>query len=56
LAIATKKINSNIFETALAFVILLAILFWVFDYYEANDSESKFYNPFADYYANPGII
>jgi len=56
MGISTKKIKSNIFETVLAFLIFLAIIFSIINFIEIESPNSQIDNPFAAYYTNPGII
>jgi len=53
--ISTKRIKSNIFETALAFLTFLAIIFSIISFIEIESPNSQIDNPLAAYYSNPGI-
>lgn len=51
--ISTRSIKSNIFETALAFLVLLAVVFSIINLIEIDGEPIG--NPFAQYYSNPVI-
>jgi hypothetical protein len=53
--ISTRSIRSNIFETVLALLVLLAIVFSIINLIEIDSTNSQIGNPFAEYYANPTI-
>src|SRR6476620_4203445 len=53
--ITSRKPTANIFEAALAFIVFLAIVFYIIDLVDFSSSESEVGNPFAVYNSNPGI-
>ncbi|QCR21915.1 hypothetical protein [Pontibacter sp. SGAir0037] len=53
--ISTRSIKANIFETALAFLVLLTIVFSVINLIEIDNTNAHIGNPFAAYYASPTI-
>jgi len=53
--VAKRKIKSNIFETALAVLVLFAIFLSIIDLVDSGSQGNWIGNPFAEYYSNPGI-
>ncbi|KAA6430708.1 hypothetical protein ACD591_17850 [Rufibacter glacialis] len=52
---SARKVKSNIFETALAVLVLFAIIFSIIDFIDTGSPNTRIGNPFAEYYSNPGI-
>lgn len=53
--ISTRSIKSNIFETALAFLVLFTIVFYIINAIGIESPNAQVGNPFTEYYSNPGI-